>query len=239
MNDTTLNNLRKMRGVTTLLASILAISNPADAINLVGNNTTTGDLGQTINSNDAQKAVGFTLPTGSDYTLDNIVLRLRNYRTDGTGNDNDFPLLQIYADSAKTSTNPIGLTPQSVSFVRPTSNSDSSAAFTFTPTTSTFTFLADTRYWLLVDATAGSFGWGGTIPSTAPTSDIGVTDITYRFSNNNGVSYTNSTINYGFVINATAATPVPFDFDPSLGVAVLGGGWLLRKHLKKKKSTKV
>jgi hypothetical protein len=204
---------------------------------LVGNNTTTGTGGQTINTS-AQKAVGFTLPTGSDYTLDNIVLRLFSYRTNGTGNDNDFPLLQIYADSAKTSTNPIGLTPQSVSFVRPASASNSGAAFTFTPTTSTFTFLADTRYWLLVDVTSGNFVWADTFPSAAPTSDIGVTNIAYRISFDNGVTYTTDGFNSGFVINATAATPVPFDFDPSLGVAVLGGGWLLRKHLKKKKSTK-
>ncbi len=206
---------------------------------MVGNNTTTGSPSiNSIASTTSQRAVGFTLPTGSNYTLDNIVLRLRSYRTDGTGVNNDVPLLQIYADSAKTSTNPNGATLQSVSFGKPESASDTAAAFTFTPTSTTFTFLADTRYWLLVDATAGSFGWVATTPSTPPTSDIGVTNITYRQSNDNGASYTSSPTNSGFVINATAATPVPFDFDPSLGVAVLGGGWLLRKHLKKK-STKV
>jgi hypothetical protein len=225
-------------GVTTLLASILAIANPADAINLVGNNTTTGGLTFATITSTTQRAVGFTLPTGSNYTLDNIVLRLANYRTDGTGNDNDVPLLQIYADSAKTSTNPNGATLQSVSFGRPDSAANPPTAFTFTPT-STFTFLADTRYWLLVDATAGTFGWVVTSPpNTVPTSDIGVTNIAYSFSSNNGGSYANNNATNGFVINATAATPVPFDFDPSLGVAVLGGGWLLRKHLKKK-STKV
>jgi hypothetical protein len=238
MNDTRLNNLRKMGGVTTLLASILAIANPADAINLVGNNTTTGSPSFTNISTITQRAVGFTLPIGSNYTLDNIVVRLANYRPDGTGNDNDFPLLQIYADSAKTSTDPNGATLQSVSFGRPDSAANPATAFTFTPT-STFTFLADTRYWLLVDVTAGNFRWVTTSPNTTPTSDIGVTNIAYSVSTNNGVNYTSGNASSGFVINATAATPVPFDFDPSLGVAVLGGGWLLRKHLKKKKSTKV
>jgi hypothetical protein len=38
--------------------------------------------------------------------------------------------------------------------------------------------------------------------------------------------------------NFTAATPVPFEFEPTGGLLVLGGGWLLRRHLKKK-STKV
>jgi hypothetical protein len=38
MNDTKLNDLRKWGGVTTLFVGILAISNPADAISLIGNN---------------------------------------------------------------------------------------------------------------------------------------------------------------------------------------------------------
>ncbi len=36
----------------------------------------------------------------------------------------------------------------------------------------------------------------------------------------------------------SAATAVPFEFEPTAGLAILGGGWLLRKHLKKK-ATKV
>ena len=42
-----------------------------------------------------------------------------------------------------------------------------------------------------------------------------------------------------FQANFSAATPVPFEFEPTGGLLVLGGGWLLRRHLKKKKSTKV
>jgi hypothetical protein len=38
--------------------------------------------------------------------------------------------------------------------------------------------------------------------------------------------------------NFSAATPVPFEFEPTGGLLILGGGWLLRRHLKKK-STKV
>ncbi len=33
---------------------------------------------------------------------------------------------------------------------------------------------------------------------------------------------------------SAAATPVPFEFEPTGGLLVLGGGWLLRRHLKKR-----
>jgi hypothetical protein len=42
-----------------------------------------------------------------------------------------------------------------------------------------------------------------------------------------------------FQANFSSATPVPFEFEPTGGLLILGGGWLLRRHLKKKKSTKV
>ena len=102
-------------------------------------------------------AVGFTLPTGSDYTLDNITLQLFNYNTDG----GDVALLRIYEDVNKNSTNPnsaSAVLQSSLEFLNPSSSSDTLNNFTFTPT-STFTFLADTRYWLLVDETAGSYDW--------------------------------------------------------------------------------
>jgi hypothetical protein len=224
--------------VTTLFVGILAISNPADAISLIGNSPSGGfgGLSRTINSN-FQYAVGFTLPSGSDYTLNSITLRLANYQSGA-----DTPLLQIYADSAKNSTDPnsAGVALQSVLFDKPNSSSNSGSPFTFNPQ-STFTFLDDTRYWLLVDVTSGNFSWSQNPSGDAnPTGISGITDIGYQGSDNNGGTYSaNSTLS-AFNIDVTeVATPVPFDFDPSFGVAVLGGGWLLRKHLKKKKSTKV
>jgi hypothetical protein len=202
---------------------------------LIGNYSSTNDSNGTSIGSSAQKAVGFTLPTGSDYTLENITLRLNNYNTDG----GDVALLQIYQDINKTSTNPNSAVLQSsLEFLNPISSSDTVNNFTFTPT-STFTFLADTRYWLLVDATAGGYNWRRNNPSITPTGISGITSNGYQRSTNNGGSYSNFPFSYSFDIQATqVATPVPFDFDPSFGVAVLGGGWLLRKHLKKKKSTK-
>ena len=37
-----------------------------------------------------------------------------------------------------------------------------------------------------------------------------------------------------FSANFSEATPVPFDFEPTGGLLVLGGGWWLRRHLKKR-----
>jgi hypothetical protein len=228
-----------MGGVTTLFVGILAISNPADAISLslIGNYSSTNDLSASSITGLSQRSVGFTLPTGSDYTLDSITLRLSGYTDAG-----DVALLQIYQDVNKNSTNPNGAVLQSsLEFLNPNSSSDTVNNFTFTPT-STFTFLADTRYWLLVDrttATVGSYSWRVSNPSITPTGISGITSNGYQSSGNNGTDYSNSSFFNSFDIQVTeAATAVPFDFDPSFGVAFLGGGWLLRKHLKKKKSTK-
>nr|WP_277873845.1 choice-of-anchor R domain-containing protein [Pseudanabaena sp. FACHB-1998] len=188
-----------------------------------------GGGGANISAGVQQTAVGFTLPVGVGYQLDNIVLRLSTYNTD---TDGDVALLQIYADATKTSTSPLGATLQTVFFTNPTSNSDAASDFTFTPTAN-FTFAADTRYWLLVDATSGNYAWFGSFPAVAPTG-VATFD-SYRSSNNNGGSYFNNANRYSFQVNAIDATPVPFDFSPQFGIAVLGGGWLLRKKFKKSK----
>ena len=220
-----------MGEVIAVLVGTLTLAPSAEAISLIGNYSSTNDIGSTIVNNTAgQKAVGFTLPTGSNYQLDSIVLRLQNYNTVTGG---DVALIQLYADAAKTSTSPLGTTLQSVLFTNPTSTSDTVNNFTFTPT-STFTFAADTRYWLLVDATAGNFAWRANNPAITPTGIGGVAFNSYQASNNNGSSYINSTVFNSFDINATVA-PVPFEFAPTGGFAMLGAGWLLRKYLKNKK----
>ncbi|MEI6427798.1 MAG: choice-of-anchor R domain-containing protein [Pseudanabaena sp. ELA607] len=197
---------------------------------MVLNSSTNDGLSTPINTGGTtDKAIGFTLPTGSDYNLDSITLRLQNYSTTA----GDVARLRIYEDVNKTSTNPNGATLQSLLFNNPSSSSNTINDFIFTPT-STFTLKADTRYWLRVSATSGNYNWLGNNPPTTPTG-IAVVE-SYQVSSNNGSSYSSST---NLNILDIQATPIPFDFDPSFGVAVLGGGWLLRKHLKKKQSTKV
>jgi hypothetical protein len=68
---------------STLLAasSLLLVAQSSEAISLIGNFSSTNDgRNNTINATQ-QRAVGFTLPTGTDYTLNSISLRLQNYNT--------------------------------------------------------------------------------------------------------------------------------------------------------------
>ncbi|MFN9616436.1 MAG: hypothetical protein ACK55Q_14695, partial [Dolichospermum sp.] len=66
-----------MGGVVASLVSILALSHPAKAITLFGNYSSTNHQGSSLmNTNARSRAIGFTLPVGTDYTLDSISLRL-------------------------------------------------------------------------------------------------------------------------------------------------------------------
>lgn len=94
-----------------------------------------------------------------------------------------------------------------------------------------FTFSANSRYWLLVDVTAGNYRWLGSAPSVSPTGVPNLTFLTPRVSNDNGASYVDETN----IANSVGirATPVPFGFDAGLGVGVLGAmGWLGRRWQK-------
>ena len=237
MNNTKTNNLRKMGGVTALLASTLAFANSVEAINLIGNYTPppNDQAGSGIDSIFSQRAVGFTLPAlpagTTGYRLDSIVLRLQNYIT-----PTDTALLQIYADPTGTSTSnrPLVQNLQSVLFAANTpSGSNTAGNFSFTPN-SPFTFAANTRYWLLVDATAGNYTWRSNNTGITPAGVATfISPAGYQISNDNGVNYASSTVFNSFNINATA---VPFEFEATGGLVMLGGAWLLHKHLQKKKT---
>jgi hypothetical protein len=224
-------------GVAAVLASTLAFSSSASAVTLIGNYPQINDSNSTFNIDPTGiKGVGFTLPTGSNYSLNDIVLRLGNYNSSF-----DTPLLQIYADSAKTSTNPNGATLQGVTFTKPTSSSNAIGNFTFTPN-SAFTFLADTRYWLRLSGTTGSnFDWSGSFPGITPTGIAGITVNGFQLSGNGGTSYINSTVLNTFQINATAAaaTAVPEPTSLPGYVTLLGGLLAARKIVKFRTAKKV
>jgi hypothetical protein len=238
----TINNLpthKKWRGVIALLVGTLAFSNPANALTLLGNYpgtdfslSTIGGTGTGVNF---QRAIGFDLPNGNNYDLDNIRLRLSVYNTASPTNP-DIASLTIFADPLQTSTSPIGLLTalSSNGFFYPNSSSNNQANFTFTPRNS-FTFLANTRYWLLIDADLGFFRVATSDTENAPTG-IATNPLVVE-SDDNGSSYSSRFFNT-FEINATAVTPVPFEFNPAFGLGVIGGFLLVRKRLKKK-STKL
>ncbi|MEY3404175.1 MAG: hypothetical protein RLZZ86_3797, partial [Cyanobacteriota bacterium] len=174
-------NVQKMGGVVASLVSILALSHPAKAVTLFGNYSSTNDGSGTtfFSANIGAKATGFTLPVGTNYTLDSILLRLESYNTTA----GDVVQLRIYRDSAKTSTSPIGTTLESLTFNNPISGSDTAGNFNFTPTTA-FTFLADTRYWLVMtvpSVPSDSVTWRSNSPSVTPTGISGMVNNGYQF----------------------------------------------------------
>jgi hypothetical protein len=124
---------------------------------------------------------------------------------------------------------------QSVTFTKPISSSDTSGDFTFTPN-STFTFLADTRYWLSVGSSSGVFVWNGSVPpnGTPPTGISGIGFNGYQLSFDSGTSYSLTSQYSTFQINATqvTATAVPEPTSTGSYVALLAGLVASRKLLK-------
>ncbi len=229
-------NLPKMGGVAAVLASTLAFSSSASAVTLIGNLPPNNDSSISGISSVDNTAIGFTLPTSSNYKLDDIVLRLVNYQS-----STDTPLLQIYADAAKTSINPNGATLQNVTFTNPTSNSNTTNNFTFTPN-SAFTFLADTRYWLRLSSSSNIFDWRASNPGITPTGIPGITSNGTRVTFNNGGQYFNGFASPSFQINATAAgaaTAVPEPTSLPGYVTLLGGLLAARKIVKSRTAKKV
>jgi hypothetical protein len=128
-------------------------------------------------------------------------------------------------------------------FVEPQSTSTSSASPIFTSTTTNRTRTLNFALSSAMTGIGGTIGvTAGTSPSTGTyfkdaysinttTVDISVPSITP--SSNQG-DYTAFASSGGTIF----ATPVPFEFEGTAGMAVVGGAWLLRRHLKKK-ATKV
>lgn len=231
-------NVQKMGGVVASLVSILALSSPAKAVTLFGNYSFTNDTRNTAiypATNTTGKAIGFTLPVTTNYTLDSILLRLGSYNTTA----GDVVKLQIYRDAAKTSNSPLGTTLESLTFNNPSSGSDAIGNFSFTPTTN-FTFLANTRYWLLMTVPSGDgVLWRANNPSLSPTGITGMVNNGYQ-STNGGATYSTSITFNSFQIDATAATPVPFETDAApAGMAIVFGALMLRRRLQQRSAQKM
>jgi hypothetical protein len=162
------------------------------------------------------------------------LLRLESYNTTA----GDLVRLQIYRDSAKTSTSPLGATLESLTFNNPSSTSDTAGNFNFTPTTA-FTFLEDTRYWLLMTVPSGPVGWRWNSPSVTPTGISGMVNNGYQFDNGSG-TYTASFNFNSFQIDATDATPVPFESNAApAGMVIVFGAFMLRRRLQQRSARKM
>ena len=214
--------------VTTLtLGSIAA---PSYAISLIDNLPATNDNLSSLISSSRNTAVSFTIPAGNtDYILNTVFLRLGGYAATG-----DTPVLTIRRNTV------LGNNPSSTilaNFTNPAGKGAATSLYTFTPTTS-FTFLANTKYWLYLSASAGSFTWRGSNDGTTNTPSGIATFGAYRQTANGGTTFSAGT---NFNTFAVSATPVPWETSDAvlpLGIICFGliaGG---KRFLALKKSQK-
>jgi hypothetical protein len=212
--------------LTTLtLGSIAA---PSYAISLIDNVPASNDnLSSTISAS-ANTAVSFTIPAGNtDYILNSVVLRLGGYAAAG-----DTPVLTIRQGGV--------LNPSSsvvANFTNPAGQGAANRAYTFTPTTS-FTFLANTRYWLYLSASAGNFTWRASDNAATNTPSGIATFGAYRQTINGGTSFSAGTNFNTFAVDATA---VPWETsDAVLPLSIIGFGLVAggKRFLALKKSQK-
>ena len=193
-------------GVTAIFAVSLSLAESALAINLTVSNPT---------------AANFTNQT-------NVGQSFINDPTTGTGatiflNDWTFTFdTSINADAARTKT---------LSIYSGGGNGGTLLASSTTTTPVTFATLPSVRW---------TFASGVSLVDTQPytaviqgtTSGISISGSTYP----NGALYLGaSTIANDLTFEGNfSATPVPFEFEASGGLAMLGAGWLLRKRFQKK-----
>lgn len=163
------------------------------------------------------KAAGFTMPAGTAYMLNNVVLRLNFFDTASV------PMIQLYSNSGS---NPGSLlaTLNNPAITVGTGN------FAFTPASS-FQLNPGETYWIVVwNAATGlnSYQWWASSPSQTPTGLA--TTAGYRFSNGGppptGASATFNT----YEVNAT---PVP---EPITAIALTAGALIaLRRRASRAK----
>jgi hypothetical protein len=191
---------------------------------LLGNYPPTDDFNLSPLTSTRRQATGFTLPSGDDYRLDQVTLRLGNF---GSG---DVAQLSIYADAigTSTSTNPNDSIIQSVAFASP--STDGLNDFSFTPNPS-FTFRAATRYWLVVYAGTGGFDWLASQNGANATSPVSILSEGFRISNDSGSLFGTSFLRNTFRIEGTVVNPIPFEFNPVSGIFLLGGIWLGNRYV--------
>jgi hypothetical protein len=166
-----------MNRCLALIAPVLAMFMAAQPIEagliILGNLPQTGDQSFGFvdsgtdnigtNFNHVEQAISFTTPAQA-YSLDHVALRLRFYNTAA----GDVAAVGFYQDNGGDFP---GLLVGNL-LVSPPSTSDDVATFNFTPS-APLTFAATTKYWLVLNATAGEYDWRGSAPPIMPTSQLG------------------------------------------------------------------
>lgn len=193
-------------GAALVGSALLAV--PASAIPLIGN----------LPGNDATftlipvtwKAMGFTTPS-SGYAVESVDLRLR------LAEPGEPIIVQLFATNA-AGTAPAttdGASPLAT-FLNPAFTTPAlPTTYNFTLTTP-FTLASATTYWIVVRGEAGAeFSWLASNPSVTPTSSVGITHAGAWFIENNGATYSVSTVLNSYQLNGSAqaaAAPEPATF---------------------------
>jgi hypothetical protein len=144
-----------------MVSALWSISAAADVLigNLPGNDGTGTFLNGDTHSLDNSKAAGFTMPAGTDYFLDDVILRLEIIEAANN------PVVQIWSDSG-------GIPGVSlITLTNPVFTIGVIASYSFTPP-SQFTIQADQTYWVVVyndSPGADRFEWYANNPAITPT----------------------------------------------------------------------
>ena len=225
-------------GFTSTLAWGVSIA-PSSAVNFIGNVPTDDGSSSVLSSTSGTniKAVSFTYGSGPDYYLDDVVLRLGDYDT------SDSFSVEIRNSAGL---NPGSTVLASLSLAPGETPQGSTNAYYRFISNSSFTFQPSNTYWLYLSIAASSGNSGSIIwksssnKNTPPVPPTGVTPLgvavfgSYRFSNNAGASFANSTIYSTFQINATevsVAVPEPLTI---LGaIAAVGFGSAFKRRANK------
>jgi hypothetical protein len=181
---------------------------------VLGNYPIVNDVGLTSLGGSIRKAMSFSMPSGFNYAITSITVRLSSYQ--GT----DLAVLQIRDHDASRNS------PGSVigALTAPLGTSAAFTDYVFTPAGS-IVLLEDTPYWIHLHASGSSaFNWRGSFPNITPTG-IAVFGGGNLISTNGGVNWNISTTVNTFSINGIAV-PEP----GSMALMGLGAFCILHRH---------
>ncbi len=214
----------------TVLALAATFPTSTSAAVIIGNMPLTGTASTlTIDSTTgAQSAFKFT--PSQTYDVTGVQLALISYRTSG-GSPNDTATIGFYTDNGGTPNTtgniPTGTLVGSL-LTNPASSASAAAVFTF-GVSGTITLNANTPYWLVIDASAGGFGWqyGSTL---VPLSGDSTHDASpYRTSIDNGTTYSIGSHAASFEIDGTVVVPEPHEYAMVAGMGLLAFGFWRRR----------